>query len=118
MSTMAPASSIASLTDLCSTLQRSEGWPELIQSLKQNESGTIDGAWGSSAALAVAALLADAESALLVVVPHVSDLESWANDLHSFTGQTPDLFPGWDVWPADLSPRDDTEGQRLRYAQS
>ena len=52
-STAAPA--IERLTDLVPFLHGVDGFSALMESLQGGHSGTIDGAWGSSAALAVAA---------------------------------------------------------------
>src|SRR5262245_50323621 len=87
------------LTDLPRRLQTAEGWGLLRAAVRRGESGTIDGAWGSSAAVAVAALSADAPSPVLVVLPAVADLDPWADDLASFTGTRPVLFPAFDTWP-------------------
>src|SRR4051794_34290540 len=67
-------------------LHAAEGWAGLRAALAGRRSGTVDGAWGSSAALAVAALAADAPGTLLVLVPGSADVPSWAEDLTSFTG--------------------------------
>ena len=67
--------------------------------LDAGQSGTIDGAWGSAAALAVAALAADAPSTLLAVVPSAADLPSFVEDLASFTGIRPAVFEAWESWP-------------------
>src|SRR5947207_3318193 len=62
LSTPPPAESPAEggLRALPALLHAAEGWAGLRAALAGRRSGTIDGAWGSSAALAVAALAADA----------------------------------------------------------
>lgn len=103
-----------SLADLPPLLTRVEGWSELHDALKAGQSGTIDGAWGSSSALAAAALALQAPRTLLVVLAHPGDVDPWMLDLHSFTRQTPILFPGWEEWPPEKMLLDDVPGQRLR----
>jgi transcription-repair coupling factor (superfamily II helicase) len=88
-----------SLTDLPRRLQTVEGWELLRAAVRRGESGTIDGAWGSSAAVAVAALASDAPGPNLVILPSVADLDPWADDLASFTGTRPAVFPAFDTWP-------------------
>ncbi len=93
-----PAAGV-SLTDLPRWLQTAEGWGTLRAAIGRGESGTIDGAWGSSRAAAVAALAAETSGSLLVVVPTVADLDPWADDLVSFSRNKPVIFPAFDTWP-------------------
>jgi transcription-repair coupling factor (superfamily II helicase) len=85
------------LSDLPRLLAAGEGWAGLRAALAAGKSGTIDGAWGSAAAAAVAALAADAP--VLAVVPAISDLEPWAEDLTGFAGGRPAVFPAHETWP-------------------
>ena len=107
------------LTDVPALLAKSEGWAGLRAALAAGQSGTIDGAWGSSAAAAVAALSVDASAPVLAVVPHLSDLGPWAEDLTSFTGTRPAVFPAHETWPPP-TPRGriaDETTHRLRLLQ-
>jgi transcription-repair coupling factor (superfamily II helicase) len=106
-----------SLGDLSQILRQSEGWEGLVAALRARRSGTIDGAWGSSASLAAAALGIDAPNTLLVVLAHPGDLDPWARDLFSFSGARPTLFPAWESWPPEKTPLDEVPGQRLRVLQ-
>src|SRR5262249_38332474 len=90
----------------------------VVAALKNRYSGTIDGAWGSSAALAAAALGLHAPSTLLVVLAHPRDLDGWTNDLHSFAGLRPVVFPAWDALPSDSGTVDEVARQRLRVLKS
>jgi transcription-repair coupling factor (superfamily II helicase) len=87
------------LTDLPRLLQSTAGWDDLRAALAASESGTIDGAWGSSAALAAAALAVERPPCLLIVVPSLADVEPWVEDLASFLGSRPTIFPGYETWP-------------------
>jgi len=105
------------LTDLPPTLRGGEGWATLRAALAAGRSGTIDGAWGSAAAAAVAALTADAP--VLAVVPSLADIDPWTEDLTSFTGTRPAVFPAQETWPP-VSTRglvSDETGRRLRVLQ-
>lgn len=95
------------------------GWLSLLTVLREGRSGTIDGAWGSSAAWASAALSHDSGQHQLVVVPASSDLEGWISELTTFTGQEPWLFPAWEDWPppSTNAGRDPTAAARLRVLQ-
>jgi transcription-repair coupling factor (superfamily II helicase) len=87
------------LRALPEVLRSATGWATLQAALAAGHSGTIDGAWGSSAALAVAAVAADTAGTLLVVVPSPTDPQPWAEDLFSFTGVRPTVFEAWETWP-------------------
>ena len=105
---------VEKLTDLVSILQPAEGFPELLAALGAGHSGTVDGAWGSSAALATAALGLRAPQTLLAVIAHPRDVDSWSTDLASFSGVRPLVFPAWDNLPTDREAADEVSGQRLR----
>ncbi len=108
-----------SLTDLPARLATLPGWAPLRTALKQNQAGGIDGAWGSSSALAVAALAGEASASVLLVVPNLTDVGPWAEDLATF-GQRPAIFPAYESWPpvekaGKIAPE---TGQRLRVLQN
>ena len=88
----------------------------MLSALHQGRSAVVDGAWGSSAALATAALAQQAPRTLLVVLAHPRDLDGWSGDLAGFAGLDPVLFPAWDDWvgPASRRSVDEVGGQRLR----
>src|SRR5688572_28373932 len=114
-----PAPAGAGLRALPDLLARSEGWAALRAALAAGQSGTVDGAWGSSAALASAALAADTPGTLLVVVPNAADVELWVNDLGSFTGAHSATFEAWEGWPVHphKGKLDPTTTVRLRLLQ-
>ncbi len=97
-STTGLPSDFAHLPALFATLP---GFADLIAGLQRGRSGTIDGAYGSSAALTIAALAQATKGSLLVAMAHVRDMEGLAADLESFTGATPALFPITGSLPGD-----------------
>ncbi|MBN9118248.1 MAG: transcription-repair coupling factor [Planctomycetes bacterium] len=109
----------AGLRALPSLLRGAEGWSELRHALAAGKSGTIDGAWGSSASLAAAALAADVSGTLLVVVPNATDVSPWVEDIASFTGTRPLVFEAWEAWPvtSNKGKLDPTTTSRLRLLQ-
>jgi len=109
----------AGLRSLTSLVPTSDGWSGLRTALLSGHSGTIDGAWRSSAALAVAALLADSPGTIFVVVANPADVSSWVEDLASFAGIRPALFEAWETWPVTLNrgKLDPTTTSRLRLLQ-
>ncbi|MCI0641721.1 MAG: transcription-repair coupling factor [Gemmataceae bacterium] len=104
----------AGLRDLPAWLEGSEGFAAALEALAQRRAATIDGAWKSSAALAAAALGLRAEGTVLIVLAHPRDLDAWADDLVSFTGERPHVFPAWDALPNQETVLDEIGGQRLR----
>jgi transcription-repair coupling factor (superfamily II helicase) len=108
---------VTSLAALPAVLRDAEGFPGVTSALRAGGAGTIDGAWGSSAALAVAAIEAEAPTTVLVALAHPGDVESWSADLASFTGSLPAVLPAFESWPPDPSSYDDTSRKRLRLIQ-
>jgi transcription-repair coupling factor (superfamily II helicase) len=114
------------LRDLPQLLATTEGFAAVLSALHQGRSAAIDGAWGSSSALATALLArsgseghgASEGATLLVVLAHPSDLDAWSGDLGSFAAVNPLVFPAWDDWAGPASRRsvdvDDVSYQRLR----
>ena len=45
------------------------------------------------------------------------DVDAWADDLASFTGRRPAVFPACETWPPDRPAFDDAAGRRLRLLQ-
>jgi len=107
----------AALADLPDLLRAAEGFAGVAASLRAGGAGTIDGAWGSSASLACAALAAEAPTTVLIALAHPGDMDAWVNDLASFTGRRPVVFPAFESWPAESSSFDDAAGRRLRLVQ-
>jgi transcription-repair coupling factor (superfamily II helicase) len=111
----APARPVGALKDLTRWIQRAEGFPELLAALKNGYSATLDGAWGSAAPLAAAALGLHAPSSLLIVLAHVGDLDDFADDVQTFAGLRPEIFPAWERLLREASVRgEETFGRRLR----
>jgi transcription-repair coupling factor (superfamily II helicase) len=102
------------LKDLTRIVQTAEGFQPLLAALKNGRGATVDGAWGSSAALVAAALGLHSPRALLVVIAHPRDLDGWGHDLASFSGLAPTVFPAWDNRPTESTLIDEVAGQRLR----
>ncbi|MGL6097038.1 MAG: transcription-repair coupling factor [Fimbriiglobus sp.] len=87
------------LSDLPALLAAGEGWAGLRTALAAGQSGAVDGAWGSAAAVAAAAVGTVAPGPVLVVVPAFADVGPWAEDLTGFTGHKPAIFPAHETWP-------------------
>jgi transcription-repair coupling factor (superfamily II helicase) len=110
----ASSSTLDNLKELTRIIQTAEGFHSVVAALKNGRGATIDGAWGSSAALVAAALGLHAPSTLLIVVAHPRDLDGWIEDLASFAGIRPVVFPAWDSLPSEATVVDEVAGERLR----
>src|SRR5947209_18533822 len=101
--TVKESAALNTLKDLTRLVQTAEGFPALVAALKNRHSGTVDGAWGSSAGLVTAALGLHAPQTVLVVIAHPRDLDGWVDDIESFAGVRPTVFPAWDVLPTETT---------------
>jgi transcription-repair coupling factor (superfamily II helicase) len=113
-SATAPLATLESLKDLTRLVQKTEGFHPLVAALQNGHGATVDGAWGSSAALVAAALGLHAPQTLLVVIPFPRDIDGWTEDLASFAGVRPVIFPVWDNLPSESTVIDEVAAQRLR----
>jgi transcription-repair coupling factor (superfamily II helicase) len=105
---------VESLQDLTRLVQKADGFHAAVTSLKNGLSASVDGAWGSSGALVAAALGLHAPRTLLIVIPYPRDIDSYVEDLASFAGLRPLIFPAWENLPGENTVLDDVAGQRLR----
>src|SRR6516164_5710501 len=108
------APTVETLKDLTRIVQTAEGFHPLVAALKNGHGATVDGAWGSSGSLATAALGLHAPRTLLVVVAHPRDADGWVEDIASFAGVRPLVFPAWDNLPTEQTVIDEIATQRLR----
>jgi transcription-repair coupling factor (superfamily II helicase) len=115
---MTPPSTIARsflrFDDLLRRVEQTDGFEPLVAALMAGRSGSIDGAWSSSGALAAAALGLRAQRTILLVIAFPRDLDGWADDITTFAGQRPVIFPAWDNAAFAEDPLDEIAGQRLR----
>lgn len=105
---------IRELPDLITTLRKVESFQAVISAMKRGMSGTIDGAWGSSCALAAAAVAQESPGPLLIILPRISEIEDYAVDLASLTLEPLEIFPAWEALPKEHSVSDAIFGARLR----
>jgi transcription-repair coupling factor (superfamily II helicase) len=102
------------LAELTALIADSPGFREVISSLHAGRSAAIDGAWGSSCALSIAAIAAaDASRTLLIVLPTIRDAEEFTDELADITAKKPLLFPAWESLPEQLDAADAVYAGRL-----
>src|SRR5262245_55570352 len=104
------------LAALVTVAQSSAGFAPARESLRAGRSIAIDGAWGSAAPLALAALSQQIEGVGLIALAHPGDLDAWATDIESFTGVRPEIFPAFESWSGGESV-DAAAGPRLQILQ-
>src|SRR5271163_1177181 len=102
------------LKDLTREIQRAPGFPEVLAALKNGRSATVDGAWGSASALVSAALGLHAPATLVILLAHVGDVDDFRDDVATFAGIVPEVFPAWEKLPRELKSADEVFGRRMR----
>ncbi len=109
-----------SLRALAERLHGEPGFAAVVAELRRGHSGTIDGTWGSSKALALAALLRAEPKLLVVAVPQDSDAEALAEDLRAFAAVAPLMLPALDIAGPEAARRKDADafGRRLAACKS
>jgi transcription-repair coupling factor (superfamily II helicase) len=106
------------LLELVGRLKRQNGFAEVVASLSAGHAATLDGVWGSSCALAAAALAQSSPSSLVVVCPHGDDVDDLADDLALFSQVVPERFPAWERLPDEQAVADEIFGDRLRLLKN
>ncbi len=104
----------ARLQDLVGRLEAQRGFAEVIASLRAGHAATLGGVWGSSCALVAASLARNATGPLVVVLPHMDDLDDFCDDLSLFAAVKPERFPAWEREERETVIYDETYGERLR----
>lgn len=102
------------LLELAGCLERHEGFSAVIASLKGGHAATLDGVWGSSCALAAAALAEHSPATLVLVCPRADQVDDLIDDLGLFSRLPPDRFPAWESLPNDRLVHDEVAGDRTR----
>lgn len=102
------------LAELTAEFEHLDGFAQIQASLAAGHSGTLGGVWGSSCALAAAALARDCPATLIVVAPRPATIDTLADDLQLFT-----TTPLTCLRPSEASASrkvvvDEIEGERLR----
>lgn len=105
------------LLRLYERIEAVEGFAEVLSSLQAGHGAALDGVWGSSCALAAAALVKHASGPLVVVCPHPGDVDEFVDDLALFTPSISDRFPATETTSADRTRADEEFGDRLRVVK-
>jgi transcription-repair coupling factor (superfamily II helicase) len=113
MTNLEAARAPSRLLELVERLEAVEGFDEVLAGLAAGHSATLDGVWGSSCALAAAALARHAPSLLVIVCPHPSDIDTLRDELTLFTRSPIERFLPAESQAGDRA-FDVVFGQRLR----
>jgi len=82
--------------------------------LRPGRDAAIGGLWGSSAALAAAALGRLRDTGVLVIAAHLDAADELADDLEVFTGRAAQLLPAWEVDVGTDHLNNEVAGERIR----
>jgi transcription-repair coupling factor (superfamily II helicase) len=102
------------LFELVGRLEAQRGFAEVIASLQAGHAATLGGVWGSSCALVAASLARHAPGPLVVVWPHMDDIDDFCDELALFSAVAPERFPAWEREAREAVVYDEIYGQRLR----
>lgn len=104
----------APLARIAAELETHAGFSEVLASLIAGQAGTLGGVWGSSRALVAAALQRKCPATLVVVLPHLGDVDALVDDLALFTAASVASFPAWESDAGERVIHDEVFGQRTR----
>ena len=90
------------------------GFPRSWRRCRNGKSATVDGAWGSASALVSAALGLHAPTSMVILLAHVGDVDDFRDDVATFAGIVPEVFPAWEKLPRELNAADEVFGRRMR----
>ncbi len=102
------------LTELAPLIASADGFSDVTAALLRGQSAAIDGAWGSSCALTIAAMMqACPGHEFLIVVPGVRDIDSCSDDLDELLAVGVQTFPAWESLPEEHDISDSIFAARL-----
>ncbi len=102
------------LLELAGVLHDEPGFAEVVASLKSGQGATLGGIWGSSCALAAAAIEAEPPPCSSSSVSRAGDIDALCDDLALFTATPAEAFPAWETTAAERAVDDQIHGDRLR----
>ncbi|MEM9186662.1 MAG: transcription-repair coupling factor [Planctomycetota bacterium] len=112
--TPATADAAQGLRRLAAQLVERADFARVAESLETGHSGTLGGVWGASCALVAASLAERAPGPLVVVVPHLADVDRFLADFRLFSQASAAAFPAWQAERGERVIHDEVYGQRLR----
>ncbi|MFO0915996.1 MAG: transcription-repair coupling factor [Pirellulales bacterium] len=103
------------LLNLAAEAKQAECWSAVRAALAEGRSASMDGVWGSSAALAVGILgQLQTSGRIVLITAHPNELDDWADEISFFAGAQPLVFPAAQGGGSVDARPDPSIGQRLR----
>ena len=104
----------SSLAELTTLIAASPGFAEVLAALHSGHSAAIDGAWGSSCALSIAAITSAAPKRThLIILPTIRDAEEFVDELTDLPNSGVLLFPAWESLPEIIDAGDSVYAARV-----
>lgn len=104
----------SSLAELTTLIAASPGFAEVLSALHSGRSAAIDGAWGSSCAITIAAIAAaDPQRTHLIILPTIRDAEEFVDELADLPNSGIMLFPAWESLPETIDAGDSVYAARV-----
>ncbi len=108
------AAGAGALGRLAAELESHAGFSEVLASLLAGRAGTLGGVWGSSRALVAAALARRCPGTVVVVLPHLGEIDALADDLGLFTDGSVARLPAWESDSGERLLHDEVFSERTR----
>ena len=102
-----------SMEGIVSIVQGSPVFARALERMSSPGEARVEGMWGSSTALLVAALGRAEPRVILCLFPHTEQAEEFAEDLNLFAPGLGSYFPAWETLEEDELPEADIVSQRV-----
>jgi transcription-repair coupling factor (superfamily II helicase) len=110
------------LLGLAATIHSHKGFADVIASLREGHGGAVGGTWGSACALATTAiergLPEEGPRSLVVVLPHASDCDAFADDLAVFSDAAVAVLPAIESFGDDDAVDEPAVAERLAVVKA
>ena len=114
MSTALSQQAAAMLKRLPQCFEQNESFQKVIDALTQGQDATLEGIWGSACALVAAAIERQTEAHVVLVAPHLGEIDRLSGAAPLFTDTSIAAFPAWESSPDERRLHDDIYAARLR----
>ncbi|MEW4452756.1 transcription-repair coupling factor [Bremerella sp. JC817] len=104
----------AMLKSLPQSFEQNESFQKVLEALKQGEDATLEGIWGSACALAASSFQRNVSPHVVLVTPHLGDIEKLEGALSLFSDADVASFPAWESSPEERRLHDEIYAARLR----
>lgn len=102
------------LKSLPQCFEQNESFQNVVQALKQGKDATLEGVWGSACALVAAAFFGEVSPHVVLVAPHLTEIDKLAEALPLFSNADVAAFPAWESSPDERRLHDEIYAARLR----